>query len=131
MLTTHSMEEAETLSNRLAIMTKGGHLAVEGTTLQIKNEHGKKFIIDLTFKSDSYLDQSEADKVDYLVPLKHQINKKVVWNRDEVIQLLQDKDESHLAMQVNTKGILCPDSLKGELPQISAIDLWAWLYPHQ
>lgn len=44
------MEEAETLSTRLAIMTKGGKLACEGPILKIKNDHGKVFHIDLTFR---------------------------------------------------------------------------------
>ena len=33
-------------------MTKGGVMACAGTTLQIKNDHGKHFHIDLTFKPD-------------------------------------------------------------------------------
>ena len=38
-------------------MTKGGKLACEGTTLQIKNDHGKNFHIDLTFNSDFVIEE--------------------------------------------------------------------------
>ena len=44
------MEEAEKLSSRLAIMTKGGHIAGQGSPAEIKKEHGKSFEIDLAIK---------------------------------------------------------------------------------
>ena len=52
LLTTHSMEEAETLSSRIAIMTKGGNIVCQGSTGQIKSDHGKSFNVDLTFRDE-------------------------------------------------------------------------------
>lgn len=57
------MEEAETLSSRLAIMTKGGVLECQGTNIEIKNDLGKSFNVDLTFKSvviEEDFDESNA-----------------------------------------------------------------------
>ena len=46
------MEEAEKLSTRLAIMTKGGKLACQGTSQQIKSDHGMNFNINLNISMD-------------------------------------------------------------------------------
>ena len=61
-MTTHSMEEAEKLSTRLAIMTKGGEMVCKGTTMQIKNDYGTIFHIDLTLKSDQTVPEEEIDE---------------------------------------------------------------------
>lgn len=57
------MEEAETLSSKLAIMTKGGVLECQGTNIEIKNDQGKSFTVDLSFKSvkiEEEFDESNA-----------------------------------------------------------------------
>ena len=40
------------MSTRLAIMTKGGKLACQGTSQQIKSDHGMNFNINLTISLD-------------------------------------------------------------------------------
>ena len=50
-LTTHSMEEADTLCTRIGIMT-GGRLRAIGTQLQLKQAHGDGFKLSLTLASD-------------------------------------------------------------------------------
>jgi len=57
------MEECETLSSRLAIITKGGVIECSGTALAIKNDYGKFFNVELTFKkvyTDEDLDDSNV-----------------------------------------------------------------------
>eukprot|EP00931_Biecheleriopsis_adriatica_P087374 TRINITY_DN61860_c0_g1_i1.p1 TRINITY_DN61860_c0_g1~~TRINITY_DN61860_c0_g1_i1.p1 ORF type:complete len:2265 (+),score=447.26 TRINITY_DN61860_c0_g1_i1:78-6872(+) len=52
LLTTHSMEEAEALSNRLGIMAEGRLLTV-GTAQQIKQRHGSSHELVLTLRAES------------------------------------------------------------------------------
>lgn len=44
LITTHNMEEAECVSDRIMIMSKGRIIA-EGTTLQLKKQFGQGYII--------------------------------------------------------------------------------------
>ena len=90
------MEEAETLSSRLAIMTKGGKLACQGNTLQIKNEHGKCFHVDLTFSEEDIDEDIDMANVEVIErgdqnPMMTEILGQVVWSREEVINLLETK----------------------------------------
>ena len=52
-LTTHCMEEAEALSDRLAIIVKG-RLKCIGTSLGLKQELGGKYKMILNIKNDSF-----------------------------------------------------------------------------
>ena len=49
-LTTHSMEEAEALCQRIGIMVRGGDFKCIGTPKQLKDKHGEGFEIELQFK---------------------------------------------------------------------------------
>ena len=49
-LTTHSMEEAEALSTRMGIMTKGGHFKCLGSSEHIKTKYGTSFEIEVKLK---------------------------------------------------------------------------------
>ena len=91
------MEEAEMLSSRLAIMTKGGLIAGQGTPAEIKKEHGKSFEIDLAFKSTESGREVDLDitNIEALVdqkehPIKVAIFAQVSWTRDAVIALLKE-----------------------------------------
>lgn len=44
MLTTHSMEEADVLADRIAIMAEG-HLAAVGTSLELKAQYGVGYVV--------------------------------------------------------------------------------------
>lgn len=44
LITTHNMEEAECVSDRIMIMSKGRVIA-EGTTLQLKKQYGQGYVI--------------------------------------------------------------------------------------
>lgn len=52
------------MSSRLAIMTKGGKLACQGSTLQIKNEHGQILHVDLEVKATAVIEDVEFDETD-------------------------------------------------------------------
>ena len=76
------MEEAETLSSRLAIMTKGGKLACEGTTVKIKNDHGKNFHVELTFKPQEIKDDTMIDGYGIRAyEIQDPLLKEEAWNR--------------------------------------------------
>ena len=49
-LTTHSMEEAEALSTKMAIMLQGGVFRCFGTAQHIKDKYGTGFIIEMKVK---------------------------------------------------------------------------------
>jgi len=49
-LTTHSMEEADTLCNRIGIMTHG-LLKIIGDNLHLKNKYGQGYKLDITFET--------------------------------------------------------------------------------
>jgi ABC-type multidrug transport system ATPase subunit/phosphodiesterase/alkaline phosphatase D-like protein len=53
LLCTHSMEEAETLSDRIAIM-KAGAIAAYGSTLTLKRKYGDGVLVTLTLVDKSY-----------------------------------------------------------------------------
>lgn len=66
------------LSSRLAIMTKGGKLACQGTTVQIKNDHGKAFHLDIDLNVDDVEEEIDITNVEILErkgqnPLKTEI----------------------------------------------------------
>jgi len=131
------MEEAETLSTRLAIMTKGGRLACQGTTLQIKNEHGQIFHVDLSFKTDEIMldddyDDANLEEVEERGEenIRSEIFGEVEWKRAQAIRMFQNRGLTHLAAQIQTQGVFCPKELKAETSVLAAKDLWNWYYMH-
>ena len=44
LITTHNMEEAECVSDRILIMSKG-RIVADGTTLQLKKQYGEGYVI--------------------------------------------------------------------------------------
>lgn len=50
-LTTHSMEEADILSDRIGIMAKG-RLRCIGTSIRLKSQFGTGFIANISFSGD-------------------------------------------------------------------------------
>ena len=58
-ITTHSMEEADALCSRIAIMTNDG-IQCLGTPIHLKNLYGKGFLFTVTF--DSYVN----DPIEYV-----------------------------------------------------------------
>lgn len=107
------MEEAETLSSRLAIMTKGGQIVCQNTTVKIKNDYGKNFTVELTFKPND----GSSNLFELAGPVQP------YWTRQEVIEALEDRHENHLASQVGQKGVLCPQSWHSDGAEIPLADL--------
>ena len=131
------MEEAETLSSRLAIMTKGGKIACHGSTLQIKNEHGQFLNVNLAMKANEVLECEDFDETDVNLAdneagdyIKGEIFNQLVWTKAQALQMLEQKGMTHLANQVESSGILCPEQLTQEDSDIQANDLWNWYYIH-
>lgn len=44
LITTHNMEEAECLSDKILIMSKG-RIVAKGTTVELKNQFGQGYVI--------------------------------------------------------------------------------------
>ena len=63
--------------------------------------------------------------------MKTEIFSQPVWTRESVIAMLEEKKQSHLAMQIKENGIFCPDILAVECSLIPAVDLWKWFDLHQ
>lgn len=59
-LTTHSMEEADILSDRIGIMAKG-RLRCIGTSIRLKSRFGSGFIANLSFYGSNF-DQGPANR---------------------------------------------------------------------
>ena len=85
------MEEAETLSTRLAIMTKGGHIACHDTTVKIKSDYGKYFTVQLTFKPDDGGHKDIFRNYRRIGPIPK------ILSRKEIIEVLEDNFDDHLA----------------------------------
>jgi len=83
-LTTHSMEECEALSNFIGIMVKG-QLTCFGTSQHLKNKYGKGFQIDIIIKEDPT--NNDSDKI-----------KKSV---DDIIQFLNQYFDTSIIEQYN------------------------------
>lgn len=82
-------------------MTKGGKIACHGSTVQIKNEHGKSFHVDLTLKEDEENFDVSCDQLDSargdVNPLTIEILQQFQWSRGEAIKILKLRHEDHLA----------------------------------
>jgi len=50
-LSTHSMEEAEALSTKMGIMTKGGNFRCFGSSQHIRSKFGTTFEVELKFST--------------------------------------------------------------------------------
>ena len=50
MLTTHSMEEAEALSTKMAIMVRGGIFKCYGSSQRIKNKFGTGYEVEIKIR---------------------------------------------------------------------------------
>ncbi len=50
-LTTHSMEEAEALSTKMAIMVKGGVFKCFGSSQHIRNKFGTGYVIEIKIRT--------------------------------------------------------------------------------
>lgn len=61
LLTTHSMEEADILSDRIGIMAKG-KLRCIGTSIRLKSRFGSGFIANVSFRGSSDPQNHEAVK---------------------------------------------------------------------
>jgi len=103
------------LSSRLAIMTKGGKLACEGSTLQIKNDHGQILHVTLVVKAHELVVDDEFDETNVNMAdneddknIRGEIFNQVVWSRTEAIEMLDAKGLHHLAAQIKHVGIFCP-----------------------
>ena len=59
-LTTHSMEEADILSDRIGIMAKG-RLRCIGTSIRLKSRFGTGFIANISFHGNNF-ERSPANK---------------------------------------------------------------------
>lgn len=59
-LTTHSMEEADILSDRIGIMAKG-RLRCIGTSIRLKSRFGTGFIANISFQGSNF-DRSPANR---------------------------------------------------------------------
>ncbi|KAG8379146.1 hypothetical protein BUALT_Bualt07G0057800 [Buddleja alternifolia] len=66
-LTTHSMEEADILSDRIGIMAKG-RLRCIGTSIRLKSRFGTGFIANISFAGDS---NGTPNRGDTVVPTQH------------------------------------------------------------
>ena len=64
-------------------------------------------------------------------PLHNEIMKKKEWSREEIVMLLEDKREEHLAVQIMTNGILCPPVLQSDVSTIPAEELCNWIFYHK
>jgi ABC-type multidrug transport system ATPase subunit len=65
-LTTHSMEEADALCSRIAIMVQGA-IRAEGTAQELKDEHGKNFVLMMRLKDSAASDPTVLERIDALV----------------------------------------------------------------
>ena len=70
LITTHSMEEAEVLCSRIAIMTKNG-LQCIGDQIHLKNKYGKGFLLSIA------LNDSISDVCGYVKPIS--VHKQNFW----------------------------------------------------
>ena len=129
------MEEAETLSSRLAIMTKGGKLACQGSTLKIKNDYGQIFHIDLTLKAQQLEDSIDEADIECFSArnhdrLKTEIFAQVAWEKSEIVKMLKDRGFTHIAIQISKNGILSPKELEQDGSMIPAKELYSWYQIH-
>jgi len=63
LLTTHSLEEADALSDRIAIMA-AGQLCAIGTGLHLKNQHGSGYNLHITMEGEFVSEENIADLTD-------------------------------------------------------------------
>ena len=85
-MTTHSMDEAETLCKRMAIMVNGEFVCL-GKSIQIKEKYGYGYEIDVRIKPLS------EDKFESLLSNKFDRNLKI--NMDNINQILTELDEKN------------------------------------
>lgn len=65
MLTTHSMEEAEALCTKLAIMVKGGVFKCFGPAQHIRSKYGTGYLLELKIRYLPYGELDVAEKKFY------------------------------------------------------------------
>ena len=85
-------------------MTKGGKLACQGSTLQIKNDHGKILHVELVMKTKEMIEDVEFDETDVNMAnnerednVRGEIFNQRAWSKSEVIDMLKHKGMTHLA----------------------------------
>jgi len=64
-LTTHSMEEAEALSDRMAIQVKG-QLRCLGTTMHVKSKYGSGYQLEIFVKSNTAAESKKAELLEFV-----------------------------------------------------------------
>jgi ATP-binding cassette subfamily A (ABC1) protein 3 len=104
-LTTHSMEEAETLCRRMGIMV-GGQFQCIGTSQQIKNVYGFGYEIDLRISNipNEMLNQQRANLGKYILILDESVTMNNIQqvlnsiNKTNFIALVQNK---HLGREIH------------------------------
>ena len=98
-LTTHSMEEAEALSTKLAIMVEGSIECI-GSVQELKNKYGKGFEVEV--KLDS-ADKSDIERIHQLLGLN---DNERLFNNEEVNTFLDNLSLSELKPEVKADGKL-------------------------
>mgnify|MGYP000901142972 CR=1 FL=1 len=96
-LTTHSMEEAEALSTKLAIMVEGNVKCI-GPVQALKNKYGKGFEVETKFNEISPEDLQNLMNVSGINNLAEKVN------RDQIIQVLNRFNRSVLINEISKDG---------------------------
>ena len=98
-LTTHSMEEAEALSNKLAIMVEG-KIKTIGSVQQLKKKYGKCFELELKMELPTE-EEIEIKKKEFQGLLE---NEKDEFSLEEIKKILEKLDEDNLFLEIKHKG---------------------------
>eukprot|EP00826_Nyctotherus_ovalis_P045315 TRINITY_DN49_c0_g1_i2.p1 TRINITY_DN49_c0_g1~~TRINITY_DN49_c0_g1_i2.p1 ORF type:complete len:1624 (+),score=501.10 TRINITY_DN49_c0_g1_i2:541-5412(+) len=95
-LTTHSMEEAEALCTKMAIMTSGNFCCIGGPQ-ELKETFGKGYEIQVSIPSATAAEEAEMLSTMNLTP-------ETEMRQEEVLQLFKRAGQSELKAQVDSKG---------------------------
>lgn len=98
-LTTHSMEEAEALSSKLAIMVEG-KIKTIGSVQQLKKKYGKCFELELKMElpTDEEIEIKKKDLFEKLGAEKNELN------LDDLKIILEKFDKEDLFLEIKHKG---------------------------
>lgn len=96
-LTTHSMEEAEALSTKLAIMVEGNVKCI-GPVQALKNKYGKGFEIETKFREANVQELTELQNIGGLPNLEEKIN------MGQIKEVLNRMNRSTLINSISKNG---------------------------
>lgn len=128
-LTTHSMEEAEALSTKMAIMVKGGVFKCFGSSQQIKSTFGTGYEIEIKInKIDNEALRKMADTYGFDKDVESVTLPKLMDKMDEL------KIDPFLIKEVTLNGMgedLVKESLESTSGKVSILNFLLWLYIEQ